>query len=251
MLTEGSPNSELSEEQIFAQVRAWVKERCERFSSGGENLQTHLDRAADWVRGIDPAADLNVVLAAQLHDIDRAFLDPYYPSHPPSGYSPEEYEEYSTGHSRRSARIACRFLRRELKLPEEQLVDILYLIQAHETGGNYRQSLVQAADSLSFLETRVGFFIEMISDQRTSQEVQDKIDLMYQRIQIKEARELALPLYEEAKLKLEAGQNRQGSQALWAEYWRLAVEHSRNPSPTKKEIADLRAVRDQILTIDG
>ena len=64
---------------------------------------------------------------------------------------------------------------------------------------------MQAADSLSFLEVNIDFFLGMI-DQPTSgwtlATVRAKFDWMYYRMKIPEARALAAPLYEIALQKL-------------------------------------------------
>ena len=77
------------------------------------------------------------------------------------------------------------------------------LIRVHEWGGSPDANLVQAADSLSFLETNIDL---MLGFARTGKypdaEVALKIDAMYERIQLPAARELARPMWEQAKLRL-------------------------------------------------
>jgi hypothetical protein len=64
---------------------------------------------------------------------------------------------------------------------------------------------VQAADSLSFLEVNIDFFLSFLNASPsgwTPETVRAKFDWMYHRIKIPEARELAAPLYGNAIAKL-------------------------------------------------
>jgi len=62
---------------------------------------------------------------------------------------------------------------------------------------------VQAADSLSFLETNIDLFLGMVeSGKRSAEEVLEKFDFSYDRIQVPHAKAIAWPLYERAKERL-------------------------------------------------
>ena len=105
---------------------------------------------------------------------------------------------------RRSARIVNDFLR-EQQASEELIVEVTRLISVHEFGGWHEADLVQAADSLSFLEVNVDFFLSKINaskDGWSSGNVRAKFEWMYERIKIAEARILAQPMYEQALNKL-------------------------------------------------
>ena len=65
--------------------------------------------------------------------------------------------------------------------------------------------MVQAADSLSFLEVNVDFFLDRLAafeNGWTLDYVRAKFEWMYERIKILEARVLAAPLYETALRKV-------------------------------------------------
>ena len=69
------------------------------------------------------------------------------------------------------------------------------------------ENLVQAADSLSFLEVNVDVFLDWLDIGSTvwdADAVGAKFTWMYERIQIPHARELAWPMYEEAMRKLKS-----------------------------------------------
>jgi len=252
MIPETPSVVEFSEGELLTEVRNWVETRFLLHSKSPHKdiVIEHLNQAADFVREIDPEADINVVLAAQVHDVERAFPSPKYPSHPQSGYTQEEYQKYEREHSKRSARIACRFLRKMLGLPEEQIDDIRSLIQAHETGGDYRENLVQAADSISFLKVNASLFISWIPDKRSWREVKNKINLMYNRIQIPEAKEIAKPLYLKAINELDKKRPHQfalthGEKAFeaWRRYLELAMAHDR----AVRSNGRLEKARDEVL----
>lgn len=252
MIPETLSVVEFIEGELLTEVRNWVETRFLLHSKSPHKdvVIEHLNQAADFVREIDPEADINVVLAAQVHDVERAFPSPKYPSHPQSGYTQEEYQKYEREHSRRSARIACRFLRKMLSLPEEQIDDIRSLIQAHETGGDYREKLVQAADSISFLKVNASLFISWIPKERTWDEVRRKINLMYNRIQIPKAREIAKPFYMRAMNQINQleEQLKGMRQQAMKEYWLLVRKHERlKRVPSDEEIDALRKARDRVL----
>ncbi len=69
------------------------------------------------------------------------------------------------------------------------------------------KNLVQAADSLSFLEVNVDSFLSWLDTGNSvwdADAVRAKFTWMYERIQIPQARELARPMYEEAMRKVGA-----------------------------------------------
>ena len=98
------------------------------------------------------------------------------------------------------------FLRTHHDVSEELVTEVARLIRVHEIGGWEDANWVQAADSLSFLEVNVDFFLDRIdapNDNWTSESVRAKFDWMYNRIQIPMAKALATPLYEDAIRKLQ------------------------------------------------
>src|SRR5919204_78346 len=65
--------------------------------------------------------------------------------------------------------------------------------------------VVQAADSISFLDVNDGVVLRWLADGRaTREQARAKLDYMLERIRIARARELALPLYERSVARLEA-----------------------------------------------
>jgi hypothetical protein len=159
----------------------------------------HLLQSLVWLDRIAPGSSEAVRLAALTHDMERAFPGPDQPS-PASFNDPDYYR----AHSERSARIVGAWLKGQ-SAPEALVAQVERLIRAHECGGWSEANLVQAADSLSFLETNIDLFLKMVeSGQRTVEDVRAKFDLSYDRIQIPRAKALARPMLERANARLAA-----------------------------------------------
>ena len=179
------------------QAREWVRAHYEH---GGK----HLLQAEVWLQRLKPDASEEMLLAALTHDMERAFPGPDSPSLDPR--DGVDNPVYNIAHCERSARIVSSYLR-EQGASQESIEEIARLIRAHEYGGDDDQNYVQAADSLSFLEVNVDVFLSWMDagDEKWNAEaVRAKFIWMYERIQILEARDLAMPLYEEAMRKLES-----------------------------------------------
>jgi hypothetical protein len=155
----------------------------------------HLVRTRDWLLELDPDAPEELLLAALTHDMER-----YFPGGPENdlGVPPEGALEYRRLHSERSARIVGEWLRGE-GADGELAGEVERLIVAHEVGGRPDEDLLQAADSLSFLEVNGPLVTGWFTSGRCSRErAKDQHRWMYERIVVPRARELARPLYEEA-----------------------------------------------------
>lgn len=154
----------------------------------------HLVRTRDWLLELDPDAGEALRLAALTHDIER-----HFPGGPVSSLDtpPEEEIEYRREHSERSAQFVADWLR-EQDADYELVDEVVRLIRLHEFGGDPDADLLQAADSLSFLEVNIGLPAKWAAEGRCSLERGvDQHRWMYERIQVPRARELATPLYEE------------------------------------------------------
>jgi hypothetical protein len=117
---------------------------------------------------------------------------------------PKEDVEYRHAHSERSARIVGEWLRGE-GAEEELVEEVERLIRAHETGGTPDEDLLQAADSVSFLETNAELIAGWFTSGRCSRErAKAQHRWMFERIKVERARELARPFYEEAIAAVDA-----------------------------------------------
>lgn len=159
---------------------------------------THLLKSLEWVDRLAPGAPEAVRLATLTHDMERAFTGP---DAIPIKMNDRAYEE---AHSNRSARIVGDWLRAN-GARADLVSDVEALIRIHEWGGSPDADLVQAADSLSFLETNIDLMVGFARTGKYSRaDVARKIDHMYERIQVPAATKLARPMWEQAKARLEA-----------------------------------------------
>jgi hypothetical protein len=181
--------AETGESPLIALGRSWVIEHY-------PYNRTHLLKTLDWLDRLQPDAPEAVRLAALTHDMERAFGGP---DAIPIAINSREYEE---AHSNRSAKIVGAWLR-EQRADERLVEQVEALIRVHEWGGSPDADLVQAADSLSFLETNVELMASFAESGKYPRPViAEKIDRMYERIRVPEARSLARPMWEAAVSRL-------------------------------------------------
>jgi hypothetical protein len=111
----------------------------------------HLMRARDWVVHLDPQATVEMRVAAMTHDIERMF-----PGGPTLHHADADWDNpfYLFPHSLRSAEAVGTWLGSLGPVSAQVgLAEVRRLIALHEVGGLHGADVVQAADSLSFLET--------------------------------------------------------------------------------------------------
>jgi hypothetical protein len=159
----------------------------------------HLVRTRDWVVTLSPEAGEDLRIAALTHDIERRVaggprLDPRR----------QAWDEpaYLLAHSARSAGMVSAWL-------EERGADpglrerVEKLILHHEIGGYPEADLLQAADSLAFLEVNAGRARTWVTEGRCdSSQAQAKLDWMRDRISIPAATEFAATLHAAATAAL-------------------------------------------------
>jgi hypothetical protein len=187
----------ISMETLRDKAREWVRTN---YPQGAQ----HLLQTEAWLRRLKPGASEELLLAALTHDMERAFPGPDSPSLDPG--EGVDNPNYNIAHSERSARIVSAYLH-EHGASQESIEQVARLVRAHEYGGDNDENLVQAADSLSFLEVNVDVFLGWMDagdDKWNAHAVHAKFTWMYERIQIPQARDLARPMYEEAIRKLES-----------------------------------------------
>jgi hypothetical protein len=180
----------MTDSPLVAAARAWVIEKY-------PYNRDHLIRSLEWLDRIAPGSREAVRLATLTHDMERAFPG----TDQPVAKSIDD-ADYNRAHSERSARIVGAWLR-EAGADEELAGDVEALIRVHEDGGWPEADLVQAADSLSFLDTNIDLFLGFARSGRFSTaDVRWKFDYSYDRIQVPAAKALALPLFERARERL-------------------------------------------------
>jgi hypothetical protein len=173
--------------ELLRRSRAWV--------DGVHPHALHLLRTEAWVVELDPEAGEALRLAATLHDIERAFPDPDVEWDSARDWDSPAYNRW---HQDRCADIAADWLR-DQGAPEELVADVDALVRAHEEGGWPTADVLQAADSLSFLETMVPLVISWVESGRAPREraaakLRNSVDRIHPGLE--RARELAVPQLE-------------------------------------------------------
>jgi hypothetical protein len=144
--------------ELLPAARAWVGEVHPH--------ARHLLRTEAWLLAIDDGAGEGLRLAAVLHDIERAFPDPDAPWDSARDWDSPDYNRW---HQDRCAEIAAGWLR-DQGAPAELVADVDALVRVHEDGGWVEADLLQAADSLSFLETMVPLVVGWVESGRATRE---------------------------------------------------------------------------------
>lgn len=181
---------------LLPAARAWVQEVQHPHAR-------HLLRTEDWLLALDPGASERLRIAAVLHDIERAFPDA------DAGWDSAcdwDSLEYNRWHQDRCAAIASSWLR-EQAAPDAFVEEVDALIRVHEDGGWPEANLLQAADSLSFLDTLVPLVVSWVrsgraSPERAAAKVQSSVDRIDPSLE--RARELALPMLEKGLSAVDA-----------------------------------------------
>jgi hypothetical protein len=190
----------IDEKAGIMSTESLLHERASEWVTQNYSNAVHLIKTETWLLRLQPAASEALRLAALTHDMERAFPGP----DSPKGWGGVNHE-YNRAHSERSARIVGAFLR-EQGAAEPLTEAVIELVRVHEYGGWPEANLLQAADSLSFLEVNIPRFLQSIpkdDDGSTRAQVHAKFTWMYERIQVPEARSLAEPYYIDALERLE------------------------------------------------
>ena len=171
---------------LLPAARAWVVEARHPHAR-------HLLRTEDWAVELEPGAAERLRLAAVLHDIERAFPDP-----DATWDSARDWDSaaYNRWHQDRCADIAVGWLRGR-GAPADLLDGVDRLIRVHEDGGWPEADVLQAADSLSFLENLVPLVVGWVESGRATPErgaakVRSSLDRIDRRLT--RARQLAEPM---------------------------------------------------------
>jgi hypothetical protein len=182
----------VAESPLIDAARDWVVEHY-------PYNRHHLLRALEWLDDLAPGSSEAVRLATLTHDMERAFPGPDSPQ-----MSALDDPEYNQRHCERSARIVTAWLRGR-HAPLGLIGEVEQLILAHETGGWAEADLVQAADSLSFLDTNIDLFLGFARSGRFPvSAVRWKFEHTYDRIKVPRARAIARPLVNDAFARLSA-----------------------------------------------
>jgi len=178
-----------SDRRLLELAVAWME--------GSHPYAPHLRRTLEWVRRLDPNARDALCIAAVTHDAERAFPAPRAPSVETWGTA-----AYERWHQDRSARIVGEWLRAN-GAADALVADVVALVATHEDGGPDGADVLQAADSLSFLEIQTGHFAAMVARGDLALDVAlAKLRRTFDRITVPVARGLAEPMLEPALARI-------------------------------------------------
>jgi kynurenine formamidase len=144
--------------EVLERSRAWIAEVHPH--------ALHLERTLHWLLELDPEASEAARIAAVTHDIERAYPDPESTWDSAVAWDSAEYNRY---HQDRCADMIGPALV-EHGASQELAGEVAGLVRVHEDGGWLEADLVQAADSLSFLEVMVPLVIGWVETGRAPRE---------------------------------------------------------------------------------
>jgi kynurenine formamidase len=180
---------------LLEQCRAWMDE--------DHPHALHLERTLHWLLELDCNASEAACIAAATHDAERAYPDPSAGWDSAVSWDSPEYNQW---HQDRCAEIVGATLR-DLGAGEDIVRLTAGLVHVHEVGGWPEADLVQAADSLSFLETMVPAVIAWVEEGRAPRErAEGKLRHCVERISpgLPRARRLAAAMLPSALSRLRA-----------------------------------------------
>jgi hypothetical protein len=151
----------------------------------------HLVRAGHWLLELEPDAPEPLVIAALLHDMERAV-----PGGPILDKRNQRWDdpEYNRLHSERSAAVVAGWL--VAKGASNRFVEGVLPIREHEIGGSPEGDLLQAADSLSWLEVNGKLAQRWVERGDCSAEkAREKLVWMCERVRLERARGTAETLF--------------------------------------------------------
>lgn len=187
------------EELYYSNVKRFI---FNSFNKVKESYQIkHSIRTAYWVKKLKFDADEALLIAAIAHDIERAFRQ-----------KDVSERKYSKGfrdlqflhlHEERGAEIIGNFLKIR-GAPARLIERVKILVEKHDEGGSDDQNLLRDADSISFFENNISFFLEKELLKMDKKKIRQKFNWMFNRIGSGKARQIAQPFYEKAIDALDA-----------------------------------------------
>jgi len=188
-----------SNQYLLQVTKTWIK----KIFTGRPVDIRHLYRTEYWIKKLEPRADIALRLAALTHDAERALKDveKYHAQYKAMKHGMQDTAHLEQ-HQRIGARIVGNFLKHQNANPEI-IQSVKKLILKHETGGTPEQNLIKDADSVSFFENNIPYFLTTIAARVGILKTREKIDWMFNRITAPQARAVARQWYRQAIKKLD------------------------------------------------
>jgi hypothetical protein len=112
----------------------------------------HGENTLHWVLKLEPKASLALQIAALGHDIERSRISRYKSS------DFDDHAEYKRQHSIKGAEM-MRDLLEDFSIDTDVINQVVELITLHEVGGTEEADLIKDADSISFFDNNLEFYI--------------------------------------------------------------------------------------------
>ena len=160
----------------------------------------HLARTGDWMLALDPEAAEPLVIAALTHDMERTV-----PGGPVIDKARLAWDDpvYNAAHCARSAEVVGRWLV-DRDISDRFVQGIRQPILEHEFGGSLEGDLIQAADSISFLENNGGLIASWIERGECSLDKgRAKLQWMCDRVRFDRGRKIACVQLERAMAEVD------------------------------------------------
>lgn len=183
---------------LFNVVKKFVDEA---YAKKGKS-SIHFEETVKWIKKLKPNANNALLIAGYAHDIERAVLKDTVPM--------KSYQEglslidnnYLEKHQKDSAKVISSFLKNQ-QTSKDLVERVFYLVSHHEIGGDEDANTLKDADSLSYFEVNAERHVKWVHMNITKEQIREKMDWMYNRITLKEAKDLCKPLYERGLKLLE------------------------------------------------
>ena len=160
----------------------------------------HMRRAADWLLFLAPNAPEHLVIAAATHDLERSV-----PGGPILDKANMAWDDrvYNDAHASRSAVVVSEWLVSHGASPE-LVAAVQQPIREHEFCGSLEGDVMQAADSISFMEVNGGLVSGwVLKGECTKAKSREKLDWMRDRVRLERARPFADHFHAESIAELE------------------------------------------------
>ena len=185
------------EQEIYNKTKEFMITSFEQ--AGKSSKINHHLRTAALVQILYPDAGIPLLIAAVVQDIEKAFRMP--DALKEKEWSGLTDSKFLRMHEERGAEIIWNFLH-ELWAEKSFIQEVKKIVSRHEEGWDINEDILQAADSVSFFEDEELWNIEkMLRKEKTPSGIDDvksKIQRMYDRITIPQAKEMARPWYEKS-----------------------------------------------------
>jgi hypothetical protein len=172
----------------FSKVEKFVTDSFIKANNTGD--LKHFERTVYWLQKLKPDADEALQIAAFAHDTERAFKDEKSITSD-AGFTNKDHLNY---HQETGAKIIADFLKNQ-HAPLELIERVKELISKHEVGGTADENILKDADSISYFENQIPFFLEVKVKSVGKDKVREKFGWMFSRISSSRAKQLAEPMY--------------------------------------------------------